>query len=251
MRIPVYILLVLILSVNASRAYTDARTGIAIEFVEEENMFPESWYEGEINGKAESLDPSEYTRTQSILDKALKKYPITFLQNNLKKIYVMKAVKFFGQVYGGTNSNDVVYISNNGESMGYTNAFVEQTFHHEFSSILLRKYYTSFDETSFKAANAEGFQYGSGGIDALINGESSQHFEAALNENGILCQYGGASVEEDFNTFTENLFLASPGFRELLTKYPRLDRKARIIVRFYKTLEPTFTWKYFEKISAE
>ncbi|MFL5752385.1 MAG: hypothetical protein ACJ76F_03185 [Bacteroidia bacterium] len=234
-----------------SQSIVDPRTGIPIIFVEEENMFPESWYGGEINGKGFSLDTSEYERSEKMILKALSKYPVPVLTKNLKKIYIVHSIQFYGQTFGGTNSNDRVYVGNKGVEMGYTDEYLEQTFHHEFSSVLLRKYPSFFDQENWKAANSEDFSYGKGGVAALKSGESDQDFDSTLNKQGILCQYGKASVEEDFNTFAENLFLSSDNFWDIIARYERLNKKAQLIINFYKKLDPVFTGKYFEKISGK
>lgn len=234
-----------------SQSITDPRTGVRIIFIEEPNMFPESWYGGETNGKGVSLDTSEYTRSEKSMLKALEKYPVSVITKNLEKIYVLKSIEFFGQTYGGTNSNGVVYVGNKGADMGYTDDYLEQTFHHEFSSVLLRKYPAFFNEPGWKAANSADFSYGQGGIDALISGKSNLSIDSTLNEQGVLCQYGQASVEEDFNTFAEHLFLPTDNFWGLCTKYSRLNRKAQLMIRFYKKLSPLFSQAYFEQFVLE
>src|ERR1700741_38275 len=163
-----------------SQSVTDPRTGIAIVFTEEENMFPASWYGDEISGKGLSLDTAEYARSEKMILKALSKYPVKVITNNLKKIYVLHSIQFYAQTFGGTNSNDVVYVGNKGVQMGYTDEYLEQTFHHEFSSVLLRKHPSYFDEEKWKAANSKDFSYGAGGVEALKSGESGQEFDAPL-----------------------------------------------------------------------
>jgi hypothetical protein len=74
------------------------------------------------------------------MTKALKKYPTSALQKELKAVYFLKSMKFYNIGYGGTNSNDALYLTNNGEMLGYTELYLEQTFHHEFSSILYRNH---------------------------------------------------------------------------------------------------------------
>ena len=92
----------------------DARSGVEIIFTAEDGMFPYTWYSGDIKGKAVSLDSSEIIRSTEIVKKALSKYPVDVIKKNLDKIYVMKSLEFYGVIYGGTNTKNIVYIANNG-----------------------------------------------------------------------------------------------------------------------------------------
>lgn len=123
-------------------------------------MFPYSWYSGDINGKAVSLDSSEILRSTEIVKKALLKYPVEVIKKNLDKIYIMKSLEFFGVIYGGTNTKNKVYISNNGIAAGYTNDFIERLFHEEFSSVLLANYPDAFDKDAWAEINEHDFKYG-------------------------------------------------------------------------------------------
>jgi hypothetical protein len=237
--------------ISFSQSFVDERTGIRVVFIEEASMFPDTWYGNEINGKGISLDTSEYVRSEQMIRKALGKYPLSVIKKNLKKIYVLHSIQFYGQTFGGTNSNDIVYVGNKGVAMGYTDAYLEQTFHHEFSSVLLRKYPSFFKEAEWKDSNSEDFSYGAGGVEALKSGESDQEIDSTLNVQGVLCQYGKASVEEDFNTFAEHLFLPTDQFWELLRKYDRLNKKTQLLISFYKKLSPLFSQAYFEQFSIE
>jgi hypothetical protein len=123
-------------------------------------------------------------------------------------------MEFFGVSYGGTNSNNVVYLSNRRVKEGYTDEWLEQTFHHEFSSILWRNFKFLFDEKSW-LANNDSIHYGKSGKDAIKTGKDSKHFDFELNKRGVLAEYSMASLEEDVNVFAENLFRCTTGFWEL------------------------------------
>ena len=111
-----------------------------IIFTADGNIFPSSWYGSGIDAKAESLSAGEIERSKRIIITALDKYPTQLLKNNLKSVYVLKSMSFYGVNYGGTNlPPDIVYAANDGVGMGGTDIVVEQTFHHEFSSVLKYK----------------------------------------------------------------------------------------------------------------
>lgn len=222
----------------------DERTGTEIIFSSAGKIFPESWYSEKIHARGVSLDPDEYSRSGKIVKQALLKYPINVIKKNLKKIYVLKDIDFYGQSFGGTNSTDIIYLTN----VGYTDQFLEQLFHAEFSSILLRNYSSYFDETKWKSNNTNKFKYGKDGVDALKNNLCSEKFDGKFNEKGFINQYATSSMENDFNSFAKNIFLPKPEFKELIKKYDLIKSKRTLFIEFYGKIDKTFSDDYFNKI---
>lgn len=249
-RISSLILISLVPIFSFSQSRTLAEFGVDIQFTIAPDIFPESWLTEKINGKATPLDSIEIERTTRIILKALNKYPTHLIKKNLTKIYAVKNLEFYGLSYGGTSSTSAVYISNNGVSSGYTDFWIEQTFHTEFSSILLRNY--SFLLNSKKwTSQSKGIKYGYSGVEALQNGKDSREFDLELNKKGFLFMYGTASFEEDFNSFAENLFLCSRGFWSIVKTQKRINAKALMAISFYNSIDETFTESYFRTISNE
>jgi hypothetical protein len=239
---------------NAQNSVIDSKTGIQFIFRIEANMFPSNWYEAEIQGKALPIDKAEISRSIQVFRKCVAKYPAEILKKHLKKVYVVKSLTFYGNVgFGGTYSSDkaALYISNNGVAQGYTNDYLEQTFHHEFSSILLEKHPHLFNKADWQAINGQEFSYGSGGVSAIQNNESSTSFDEQANQNGFLSQYSQSDIEEDFNIFAENLFKARPKFWEIVAQYPQLTQKLKLLIAFYHRISPSFHLDYFKKISKK
>src|SRR5688572_5941496 len=226
--------------------------GVTIQFSYQPSIFPESWRETPINAWAEKIVPAEISRTRRIMEKALKKYPAAMLQENLKAVYFLKRMKFFNVGYGGTNSNDAIYLTNDGLSMGYSDDYIEQTFHHEFSSILLRNFASSLDTVAWKSANIRGFDYNDpeNGVGAIRNNQSSQQPDTLLAKKGFLTQYALSSLENDVNTLTQNLFLPAEEFWIFADRYPGIRKKIVLLISFYHSINPIFTEQYFRKFSA-
>ena len=225
----------------------DSRTGIIICFSAEGRIFPESAYSPEINPKAISLDSNDYSISKKVISVALSKYPISVLKKNLKIIYVLKYLELYGVQGGGTNCNDAIYLSTEDMQMLYYNSFyLEQLFHAEFSSILLRNYKQFFNEKKWKESNAVNVNYGTGGVEELRRGKGNEDFREDLNKIGILDQYALSSVENDFNSFAKNIFLPKPGFWELTDTFPSIRAKKNMIIDFYNRIDTSFTEKKFK-----
>jgi len=227
--------------------YQDSESGVKIICGTEPGMFPVSWRGGRIRGQATALDRSVALQKLALLKKELKKYPAVFLRKYLKRVYILRKMRFYGMSFGGTYfaSTRTVYIISSSPN------YFKQLFHAEFSSIIYKENQESFPVSSWKRANAPGFSYGRGGRNALKTGGSSTRFAPVYHKKGLLYQYGSASVEEDFNSYARNIFAAKKGFWKAVSEYPGLTRKVALICRFYGTLHPRFHLKYFRSLSSD
>ncbi|MGG9971756.1 hypothetical protein ACQ33O_08170 [Ferruginibacter sp. SUN002] len=231
--------------------YSDTTiSGIPIQFKYDSNIFPAFWREKEINATGTEISVEEIPRSKQSMIEALNKYPISLLTNNLRHVYFLKDMSFYNVSFGGTNSITNLYITNDGISYGFTNTYIEQTFHHEFSSILMRNYISKLDTAAWNAANAPGIVYTDeqGGVGAIANGESSQDIDTALCRRGILTKYALSAMENDLNTLAQNIFKPDEGFWNIVDTYPRIRKKVNLLIDFYHKLDPVFTKSYFRKL---
>ncbi|MFH0865881.1 MAG: hypothetical protein V1904_06780 [Bacteroidota bacterium] len=248
--LPVFIITFIFQAFPQFSKITDDSSGVEIIFTAGNSIFPQSWYGGQIKGVAESLDTSEIKRSVEIVKKALAKYPSGVLKKNLKKVYVLKKLSFYGVDYGGTNTKDVVYLANKGLSQNYTDEFIERAFHAEFSSVLMANYPKALDQKKWAAINGKDFQYGAvNGYEAIKAGKSSEDYEKKILEFGFLNEYAMSTLENDFNSFAKNLFYAEGDFWKIAEANSRLTMKLQLILDFYKTVDIKLTKEYFKKLA--
>ncbi len=226
--------------------------GVGIIFSYNINIFPDSWRTAAINANGSPIDASEVERTRNVAIKALSKYPAPMLTANLKAVYFLKEMQFFNTPFGGTNSADNLYLTSNGISLGYTNDYLEQTFYHEFSSILFRNHPGYLDTAAWNKANEPGFIYNdpAEGVGAIQNHQSSQDIDTILCNKGILTQYALSAMENDLNTLAQNLFCPKQGFWKAVDKYPRLKIKVKLLIDFYGRFNPAYRENYFRKFDT-
>jgi hypothetical protein len=226
--------------------------GVAVVFNYSTSIFPDSWRTAQINANGEAIAAGEIERTKNISIIALYKYPIPMLAANLKAVYFLKSMQFYNTPFGGTNSSDNLYLTNDGFSYGYTNAYLEQTFHHEFSSILFRNHPEYLDTAAWNKANIQGFIYNDPGegVGAIQNNQSSQDIDSVLCRKGILTQYALSAMENDINTLAQNLFCPAKGFWKTVDKYPRVKAKVLLLINFYNKFSPAYTQYYFRKLDT-
>lgn len=246
----ILILLLLFIGLNgvAQSTYVHKKSGISVSFVIDDEMFPESWLGGTINGTAISLEESEYDRCKKIINKALDKYPLDLVKDNLKKIYFLNHLEFYGVHYGGTNSTDVIYLTSKGEANNYTDLYLEQIFHEELSSIFLRNYASQINESTWMQCASDSITYGGTGADAIRNGKAGEDFDTRINENGFLGEYATSNFENDINSFAKNIFCPKPGFWNLIEVHERLKCKLEIIIAFYSAMHEDLNEDFFKKL---
>lgn len=220
--------------------------GVEIQFAPQDDMMPHEWVK---DGEFAELSTTRYANVIYQIEKALNKYPIEFLKENLDIVYVFDYMYFYGFEYGGTYDDHSVFISSGSKEWEYEDGFIEATINHEFSSILLYDYYDLFNEAGWITANPEGFEYSGSGFEALASGADSTDFDDELNKQGFVSQYSQSAMEEDFNMFAESLFSDSDNFWNAYHKYEAFKKKADILIKFYNSLDPMFTEECFRGLN--
>ena len=247
-KIATIILLLVSLSTFSQGSLADTSIrNVRISFHYSRENFPDSWQSSPINATGEQMASSETQRSKAVIVKALSKYPAAAFEKDLSVVYFLKSMQFYEVGYGGTNSTDALYLTNNGIAAGYNDLYLEQTFHHEYSSILYRNHPSFLDEDGWKNANIPGFDYNDpeNGVGAIRNKQSSQDLDTILCKKGFLTQYSLSGIENDINTFAQNIFSPSAGFWEIVDQYPRIKKKVLLLIEFYYKINPLFTENYF------
>ncbi len=214
-----------------------------------DSFFPSYWKTPEIKPTAVKIDDKEKARSLAAINKALPKYPSDLLSRNLKNIYIAKSIAFYGLQYGGTNSHDSIYVTNSGVRNGYTDLYLEEVVHHEFSSILLRNYAKVFPSADWKAALPADFVYRGDGTQSLREGSASTAHDPGFHAKGFICQYSTSSQEEDFNMLAQALFTGDAIFWKAYESFPALAKKTDVVIAFYSKMNPIFTKEKFRSFA--
>ncbi len=213
-----------------------------MHFKTNEEMFPISWKSPAINPKAESLSKNKITKTQKIIKDELDKYPENVLKN-LHDIYALDSLTFYGIPYGGTSSTNKIYLTNGSDW------YMRHALHHEFSSILLKKYPDYFDKKSWKQNNPSDFKYSGDGREFI---KEKKHYTPKMNQlynKGFLNDYAQSSIENDCNEFAGKMFCNDGEFWRIIKRFNRLKGKFEIMLQFYQSLDKKLDINYFKKIS--
>ncbi len=231
--------------VEAQPGYYDQRSGVEVLFPSKLSIFPHQWSGKKVNPDIRPVSKEEIGRLEDLLSHAFSKYPLDLLNSNLDRVYVLKSMKFYGLPYGGTNYQHSIYLCDDTDNPWFTDDYIEQVFHHEFSSILIRNFPSCFDKTKWLSLNPSSFSYGNGGADAISKGLASMALDPAMIDQGFLSEYSTASLEEDINVFAQNLFTGGREFWRLVDLNETIRQKTRILISFYHKINPVFTESYF------
>ena len=242
------LLLVIVQAVKSQDVLFLGPAETKVVFQADGKIFPCKWKNKRINPEFLPLEDQEVLRTKLVLQTSLDKYPPALLKRNLKVIYVAKSIFFYGLEYGGTYFKRKIYLANNGAENGYTDAYLEGSFHHEFSSVLLKRHTRFFDNDSWQATNPLDFVYGNGGREALRMNATGLDLDSVLYTDGFLNEYSLASLEEDFNCYAEYIFRNDPGFWQAWESSEAVRRKTEILVSFYNRMDPVFTLEFFRSL---
>jgi hypothetical protein len=228
-------------------------------------IFPRSWLKAPFYQAARPIDPSCKDRARAIVRRALQKYPAALVARTIAtgRVYILGELKVYRSLqFAGTASHRAVYLVVRGKSQGYTDKFVESTFHQEYSTLLMNRYLKHLDMKAWKAVNPEGFAYlGSnswdrvrgkdGGARAITKsgGAKLLSTDAARLKQGFLVRYSMSSLENDVNGYAAGLFGGDRSFWAQVEKYPAVRKKALLAIEFYHRIDPVFTREYFQALS--
>lgn len=201
------------------------------------SIFPASWLDKKTRARATAADTAKFHSDTAALWNALYKYPESFIKADLHTIYVVGKLSFNRQFFTGTNSDDAVYIGSE------DNFEIEKTFHHEFSSILLRNHPDIALEMKWRELSPS--LRGGSSAAAVKAGLYSTGYDSVLCEKGYLSPYSLSNWENDFNMYAENIFAGGKVFWQLVEKYPAVKKKTELITGYYHSLNGVFTYNYF------
>jgi len=201
---------------------------------------PEFWQLPPSSGQAMPAKSDAIKLMLLAIEEALKLYPIEIIKNDIKSIYVFDYLEFYGLRYAGTVFGDSLYLVSNGKSV-MNKRYLETLFHHEFSSILFRKY--NFPKDKWIGNNPVNFSYAKSKNQVLnsIKNYNNVDGNEELYKAGFLAKYGQTSIEEDFNLYSETAFSEPGRLKKLSEKYPAIRMKMEIIKQFYLDISIKFS----------
>lgn len=231
-------------SVHSDEPSRSSGASIPIVFSADSAVFPAAWREAPFLAVATEVEPEDRDVAIRAIRRALAKYPEPLLVEHLSRVVVVRELRFSSIRAAGTNSIDTVYVACDGDSQD----FVEETVHHELSSILLRNFEARFAAHAWARLNAQDFVYGESGVEAILRHADSLEYDDEWNERGFLHEYAAATLEDDFNSIVEKLFMNDARLFEIGARFPVIAEKIRLTEEFYRAIDPGFTPEWFRSL---
>ena len=182
-------------------------------------------------------------RYPHILKKAFAKYPDQIIKTYLKAIHFAGEIDQHGFKCSGSYDpyRKIVFLVNSGNQ---SEQYSISTFHHEFSSLLLKSH--SFFLNPWVDLNPEDFKYAYETTEDKLktyNSASSVGTDVDY-ERGFMDSYGQTEFENDFNEYSAMIFTYPEKFKKIMNKYPRVRGKFLVWLDFYQKIDPAFTESY-------
>lgn len=196
--------------------------------------------DGEEHVEISKLGDRLYFTYLNILKRALGKYPSDLIKNTLTKVYIGGPYSENDAVIVGMYEKTNIYLFYNHKWGDNTPLFLEQTFHHEFSSILVKQYnFPAFDWLKLCPPT---FSYiiNPKKIDKYMNTVGSYAATESMLRDGVVSAYGMVNAENDINTYAETIFTQPEKMKEYIARYPVIAKKYKMLEKFYLDISPEF-----------
>lgn len=204
------------------------------------HLFPNQWYCPPVSVHATPISDCEAEWAAGVVREELTRYPQR-ARDLLERVVLVRTLEFSAVGAGGTNFDKTVVLALltiRGDC--FSASELAGALHHEFSSILLRQFDDRFPRDEWLNCNPPGFEYLGSGVAAVHEGRAALRPNALSMSRGFVCEYGQASLEEDFNVTVQLLFDRDHNLHCLLTDRPRTRQKAKLAAGFLLEIDPGF-----------
>ena len=218
--------------------------GIAVKKIVRTDQLPSSIVFRQKNNEAEIelIPPSknQFVNYLNILEGALGKYPPDLLAKHLDLVYIGGGYRENGGIITGLYEKRKLYLFYNHPQGDNSAIFLEQTFHHEFSSVLIQAY--DFPVFEWLALIPKKFDYiiNPVKINDYMNSVATYRPDKSQLEQGLVSSYGKANAENDINTYAELIFTEPKRMQTYINTYPIIKKKYALLKAFYLSISPHF-----------
>ena len=196
-----------------------------------------------VDGILKGLSDARYLNTLQVIYSSMGLYPEGILQSDLDAVNVGGQIQTereqFTSGFFQPNSQDIYLFPLVADALNIDrDSDVRHTFHHEFSSILMRKY--QFDMIGFMAHNGTDFEYWFDQAKILYSSHDGYYADSELLKQGLLTYYSQTSPENDFNTYAEIVFSEPKMMSSFCSAYKRIEHKYEHVKAFYLKVSADF-----------
>lgn len=169
--------------------------------------------------------------TSSTIEKFISAYPKGVVSKYLSDIYLLSDLYCGGFHFGGTSHKKRIYVEVYRHT---TKDWLLEALHHEMSSTLLDNKASVLVTEIEKVSGSRA--YDSDIMHDCLNEGKCRDESPRLFRQGFLVAYNKTTPENDFNVYVEYLFTKREHLMELAEMYPLIDRKVKLIKKFYNDI---------------
>ncbi|MGF1462268.1 MAG: hypothetical protein ACFB2Z_03725 [Maricaulaceae bacterium] len=179
----------------------------------------------------------------SAVQSALTAYPESPLRQSGPALVLAGDVTLLGVEVGGTvQTPNVVILATRYMFGGLGTRDLKNTFHHEYSSILLREYV--FPAEAWRDTLPDGFSFPETDSERLAATQVYADDLREYHQLGFVSDYGASSFENDVNTYAELLMGDPARLKQLSDQYAKIRAKKELILKFYVGINPDFVQRF-------
>jgi len=199
--------------------------------------FPASWLAPALALECRPLADDDTGRMVDLVERFLAAHPDETIARELKHIHLFGSLGFRGRAYGGTHAGSSMYVVGGRADDGYTDEFILQRLHSEFSSILLEHH--PFPTAAWVRLNPARFNYSGNGFEMLGRGDLYEGSPQG-RASGFLLNYCMSSTENDFNMLSAWLFTKPAELAAVARQYPAIQGKLELAETFYRSVSASY-----------
>lgn len=181
--------------------------------------------------------------------RALERYPPELIERHLTSIHLVGNLRVQGIPAAGSFavSKRALYLRADDQTARYGEVFYAETFHHEFSSLLV--YQGNFPLETWKATTPAGFRYQYNWQGFEQRPQRKENLEPSERlKRGFLNQHAMTRLDDDVNAYAEKLFEHPEELIDLAQTFPVIRQKACLLISFYtqqaKSMADAFAENY-------
>ena len=175
-----------------------------------------------------------FARCLRLVKPEIERYPSALIRQHLTNIHCFDLIILGGARAGGTYNlaqNNLYLKIKDTPALS-----IKQTFHHEFSSLLMHRH--GFNEGTWRQAAGLAFRYQQDDDPwfqwmFLRDHIDDKPLPQELFARGLLRHYAETGVENDFNTYAQIIFTEPRRMKTLIDIYPVIARKYQLFKDFY------------------
>lgn len=230
-------LLSLVLVATVGQNAVDPRLGDLVSFDRKAAKKTSSWLE-----MSAVEDEARREAARRAIAAAMAKYPADALLRRVKAVYVLDRMWTSKAFVGGTSSYDGrMLLLTAGGGQKVDEAWMERCFHHELAHVLKEKAGRDFPAKAWREALPKDWKYPVrvGDNDLILTQYGGkERYDPSLFEQGFLCKYGTATIEEDWAMYAEALLSYDVEVFQAAASHPLVKAKLLAVAAFYRKVMP-------------